>query len=266
MGDGELPTDDRPTDQGPMKKCPDFAELVRPVERNDQIRVPNVRLKGEDGEYLGIISTDEAREYARSRNLDLVVVAAQADPPVAQVMDYEMDYEKYRDEQEQKAKHRYEQKQKAKAAREQQQKAKNRNEQKQKAKAAREHQSQTNVKGPMKKCPDCAELVQPEARICRFCRFEFVTATQPAPREWDPRGAIAISNGTYAYPNLVCPHCQTKDSTTRRPKTVKEGISGAKATGALMSAGLSLYATGLSKKKQVAEFHCYACGTVWTVG
>jgi translation initiation factor IF-3 len=67
---------------------------------NDQIRVPRVRLIDEAGGQLGIKTTDEAREYAYSRNLDLVEVAAQADPPVARVMDYG----KYRYEQEQKAK------------------------------------------------------------------------------------------------------------------------------------------------------------------
>ncbi len=55
---------------------------------------------GEDGEQIGIKSTEEAREYAYSKGLDLVEVAAQADPPVARVMDYG----KYRYEQEQKAK------------------------------------------------------------------------------------------------------------------------------------------------------------------
>ena len=59
-----------------------------------------MRLIGEEGEQLGIKTTDEAREYAYSKNLDLVEVAAQADPPVAKVMDYG----KYRYEQEQKAK------------------------------------------------------------------------------------------------------------------------------------------------------------------
>ena len=67
---------------------------------NDAIRVPRVRLIGENGEQLGIKSTDEAREYAYGLNLDLVEVAAQADPPVARVMDYG----KYRYELEQKAK------------------------------------------------------------------------------------------------------------------------------------------------------------------
>jgi len=67
---------------------------------NDAIRVPRVRLIGEDGEQLGIKTTNEAREYAYGKNLDLVEVAAQADPPVARVMDYG----KYRYELEQKAK------------------------------------------------------------------------------------------------------------------------------------------------------------------
>jgi translation initiation factor IF-3 len=67
---------------------------------NDAIRVPRVRLIDEDGGQLGIKTTDEARDYAYGKNLDLVEVAAQADPPVARVMDYG----KYRYELEQKAK------------------------------------------------------------------------------------------------------------------------------------------------------------------
>jgi translation initiation factor IF-3 len=70
---------------------------------NDAIRVPRVRLIDENGEQLGIKQTDEAREYAYGKGLDLVEVAAQADPPVARVMDY--------------GKYRYELEQKAKAAR-----------------------------------------------------------------------------------------------------------------------------------------------------
>jgi translation initiation factor IF-3 len=57
-------------------------------------------LVDEDGAQIGIKSTDEAREYAYGKNLDLVEVAPNADPPVARVMDYG----KYRYEQEQKAK------------------------------------------------------------------------------------------------------------------------------------------------------------------
>jgi translation initiation factor IF-3 len=80
-----------------------FVEPVRPVPQvriNDAIRAPRVRLIDEGGEQMGIKQTAEALEYAYSKNLDLVEVAAQADPPVARVMDYG----KYRYEQEQKAK------------------------------------------------------------------------------------------------------------------------------------------------------------------
>jgi translation initiation factor IF-3 len=67
---------------------------------NEMIRAPQVRLVDEDGSQIGVKDTNEAREYAWGKNLDLVEVAAQADPPVARVMDYG----KYRYEQEQKAK------------------------------------------------------------------------------------------------------------------------------------------------------------------
>ena len=79
-------------------------EPVRPVVRqeriNDQIRVPRVRLIDEDGTQLGIKTSDEAREYAYAKGLDLVEVAAQSDPPVTRVMDFG----KWKYEQEQKAK------------------------------------------------------------------------------------------------------------------------------------------------------------------
>jgi translation initiation factor IF-3 len=79
-------------------------EPVRPVvpqaRINEDIRAPQVRLVDEDGSQIGVKPTNEAREYAYGKNLDLVEVAAQADPPVARVMDYG----KYRYEQEQKAK------------------------------------------------------------------------------------------------------------------------------------------------------------------
>jgi translation initiation factor IF-3 len=80
-----------------------FVEPVRPVPQtriNDAIRAPRVRLIDEAGGQMGIKTSAEALDYAYSKNLDLVEVAAQADPPVVRVMDYG----KYRYEQEQKAK------------------------------------------------------------------------------------------------------------------------------------------------------------------
>ena len=80
----------------------------RPPERdetriNERIRVPEVRLIGDDGNQVGVVKTDEALAYAQERDLDLVEVAAEARPPVCRVLDY--------------SKYKYEQEQKAKAAR-----------------------------------------------------------------------------------------------------------------------------------------------------
>jgi translation initiation factor IF-3 len=79
-------------------------EPVRPAQPqiriNEAIRVPQVRLVDADGSQIGIKRTDEALDYAFSKNLDLVEIAPNADPPVVRVMDYG----KYRYEQEQKAK------------------------------------------------------------------------------------------------------------------------------------------------------------------
>ena len=59
-----------------------------------------MRLIDEDGSQVGVKEIKEALDYAHSKDLDLVEVASQADPPVARIMDYG----KYRYEQEQKAK------------------------------------------------------------------------------------------------------------------------------------------------------------------
>lgn len=55
---------------------------------NHQIRISQIRVIGVNGEQLGIMSPDEAREKAAELNLDLVEVAAQARPPVCRIMDY----------------------------------------------------------------------------------------------------------------------------------------------------------------------------------
>jgi translation initiation factor IF-3 len=84
----------------PRRRFEPERPVVQQARINDAIRVPRVRLIDEDGAQIGIKQTNEALEYAYSKNLDLVEVASQADPPVVRVMDYG----KYRYEQEQKAK------------------------------------------------------------------------------------------------------------------------------------------------------------------
>lgn len=58
------------------------------VRRNEQIRAREVRVIGAEGEQLGILGRNEAVAAARELGLDLVEVAATADPPVCRIMDY----------------------------------------------------------------------------------------------------------------------------------------------------------------------------------
>lgn len=55
---------------------------------NEEIREAQVRLIGEDGEMLGVMSSKEALEAAEERDLDLVMISPAAKPPVCKIMDY----------------------------------------------------------------------------------------------------------------------------------------------------------------------------------
>ncbi|MDN5781751.1 MAG: translation initiation factor IF-3 [Luteimonas sp.] len=67
--------------------------------RNQDIRVPNVRVIGADGEMVGVLSRDEALQLAQESGLDLVEIQPNADPPVCKIMDFG----KFRFEQQKKA-------------------------------------------------------------------------------------------------------------------------------------------------------------------
>ncbi|HEY8991137.1 MAG TPA: translation initiation factor IF-3 [Luteolibacter sp.] len=55
---------------------------------NDRIRAPRVRVVLANGDQLGVMSSREALAKAQSLGLDLVEIAAQADPPVCKIVDY----------------------------------------------------------------------------------------------------------------------------------------------------------------------------------
>ena len=55
---------------------------------NEEIKDKEVRLIGADGEQLGIVAIGEAQRLADEKNLDLVRIAPQAQPPVCKIMDY----------------------------------------------------------------------------------------------------------------------------------------------------------------------------------
>jgi translation initiation factor IF-3 len=62
--------------------------IAKTVNVNNEIRAATVRVIGEDGSQLGIVTLRQALDIAREAGLDLVEVAPQLDPPVCRVMDY----------------------------------------------------------------------------------------------------------------------------------------------------------------------------------
>ena len=63
---------------------------------------------------------------------------------------------------------------------------------------------------------------------------------------------------------IVCPQCRTARHVTTRKGKAKKGISGGKATGAVLTAGVSILATGLSRKETVTQATCTNCKSQWT--
>ncbi|MGE5386010.1 MAG: translation initiation factor IF-3, partial [Betaproteobacteria bacterium] len=55
---------------------------------NEEITVPEVRLIGEEGEQVGVVSIRTALQMAEEAGVDLVEIAPLAQPPVCRVMDY----------------------------------------------------------------------------------------------------------------------------------------------------------------------------------
>src|SRR3546814_14695973 len=53
-----------------------------------EIRVPEVRLIGVDGEQLGVVKTSDALNLSEQSEVDLVEIAPNAEPPVCRLMDY----------------------------------------------------------------------------------------------------------------------------------------------------------------------------------
>lgn len=83
-----------------------WLSISKEMNVNEKIRAREVRLIDSNGDQLGVKSRQEALEIAQTRNLDLVLVAPNAKPPVCRIMDY--------------GKYRYEQQKKEKEARKKQ--------------------------------------------------------------------------------------------------------------------------------------------------
>ena len=76
----------RPESHLNVWRCSPISSMEHQI--NEEIRDKEVRLIGDDGEQLGIVSSREAQELADQKGLDLVKIAPQAQPPVCKIMDY----------------------------------------------------------------------------------------------------------------------------------------------------------------------------------
>ena len=63
-------------------------KIISELFINDQIRDKEVRVIGENGEQLGIMSSKEALQLAEEAGVDLVKIAPTAKPPVCKIVDY----------------------------------------------------------------------------------------------------------------------------------------------------------------------------------
>ncbi len=69
-----------------FRRCLTIA--TKEMQINEEIREREIRVVTDDGEQLGIMSSADALKIAGQKNLDLVMIAPQAKPPVCKIMDY----------------------------------------------------------------------------------------------------------------------------------------------------------------------------------
>lgn len=78
-----------------------------------------------------------------------------------------------------------------------------------------------------------------------------------------PEAQVKAEDRRKAQARIICQHCQKTGSVTVRHVQQKQGVSGGKATSAILTGGVSLFAVGLSKKGWVNELTCSSCGMTW---
>jgi len=81
--------------------------LLKKLKINNQITAVELRVVGEKGEQIGVMSREEALKLAQEKGLDLIEVAPMAKPPVARIIDYgKYLYREEKEEKKQRAKQR----------------------------------------------------------------------------------------------------------------------------------------------------------------
>jgi hypothetical protein len=63
--------------------------------------------------------------------------------------------------------------------------------------------------------------------------------------------------------HFICPHCATTGSVRTKRQKRKRGISGGKAAGGVLTGGISILVTGISRKEWVTQAYCGTCRSLW---
>lgn len=143
------------------------------------------------------------------------------------------------------------------------------------------------------KCMSCGFSSAEAAKFCPECGARMASSPSPARRNSGPKKCAAgpcnnprIEGSFFCVQHtkglsskqikqaqeaqrkaqqarIRCIHCQEVGYVSTQVRRVKRGVSGGKATGAVITGGLSLFATGLSRKQDVVEAHCSNCGMTW---
>lgn len=101
--------------------------------------------------------------------------------------------------------------------------------------------------------------------VWKLYRYQRLT-----PEQWEgsrsPAGRKAFEDAALwgaVSAAFICPHCQTKGFVHTKSVMRNKGISGGKATDAILTGGLSILATGLSRQEGSTQAHCMNCNTTW---
>ena len=73
---------------------------------------------------------------------------------------------------------------------------------------------------------------------------------------------LLLEHGCHNFA-MVCPHCHSKGTVRTKQVVKKKGISGGKATAAVITGGISLFGTGLTRKEDYTQAYCDNCNNCW---
>jgi hypothetical protein len=120
-------------------------------------------------------------------------------------------------------------------------------------------------------CPECQFTLSDRQKSCPRCgcrvskRKAAVSKSEPVDNNYIKAklGFFEEVSGWKLNEKIVCPHCQKRGCVATKQVKVNTGISGAKATAAILTDGWSLPFTGLSRKASVTGALCKNCGSKW---